>query len=187
MGLNVPVSKTAQGLARLINSASRAYEKQPDLAVIAFNFRLIKNNWVETVSGFCRSAALNGLWCSSSTLDDDREGTLMTHTHTHLLNEKKRWGLKMPSFLLSLLLPLIILLHTFQCGRLFFSSTPHFPFHHCYSLKSNSSFCLGDQIKPSYLTICWAGVLDCPAPFKSCSPSVLSKLLRQTSRTLCVV
>lgn len=36
------------------------------------------------------------------------------HTHTHLLNEKKHWGLKMPSFRLLLSLPLIILLSTFQ-------------------------------------------------------------------------
>lgn len=89
-------------VAHLINFASG----RPDLAVIAFNFlfdRTIKVMAI-TTSGNCS--------LDSVTSDDDREGTLMTHTHmhrsTHLLNEKKQWGLKMPSFPLSPSLPLII-------------------------------------------------------------------------------
>lgn len=128
---------------------------------------------------------MNGLWCSSSTLDDDREGTLMTHAQTHT---PPKWE-KAVRLEDALFPPLPVPHHftAFQYSILFFSSAPPFIFHHYSSMKSNSSWCLVDQIKPSYLTICWAGVLDCPAPFQSCSPFVLSKFLSQTSLTLCVV
>lgn len=107
-----------------------------------------------------------------------------TRTHARPLNEKKQWGLKM--------------LPPCHCPSSFYSvhssaadssplPLPPCTFHQYYSMQSNSSLCLGDQIKPGYLTICWAGVLDCPASFKSCSPSDPSKLLSQTSLTFCAV